>query len=95
VFNPALATYQLGQTEPDRVARMLSAWSVTANVTIAALTALWGLLASMTGPRGAITVAGLFLLATPLLLPRHDWRKQRAPAAVEAAGAGRARTYLS
>jgi MFS family permease len=74
VFNPVLATYRLDQTEPDRVARMLSAWSVTSNVTIAALTALWGLLASLTGPRAAIAVAGLLLLTTPLLLPRHDGR---------------------
>jgi hypothetical protein len=44
VFNPVLATYRLDQTETDRIARTLSAWSVTSNVTIAALTALWGLL---------------------------------------------------
>jgi MFS family permease len=70
VFNPVLATYRLDQTETDRIARTLSAWSVTSNVTIAALTALWGLLASITGPRTAIATAGVLLLATPLLLPR-------------------------
>jgi hypothetical protein len=48
------------------------AWSVTSNTTIAALTALWGLLASITGPRTAIAIAGLLILTTPLLLPRHD-----------------------
>lgn len=74
VFNPVLATYQLDQTEPDWVARLLSAWSVTTGVTIAALTALGGLLASMTGPRAAIAIAGLLLLTTPVLLPRHDRR---------------------
>jgi hypothetical protein len=74
VFNPVLATYRLDHTETDRVARTLSAWSVTTNVTIAALTALWGLLAGITGPRIAIALAGVFLLATPLLLPRHDQR---------------------
>jgi hypothetical protein len=72
VFNPVLATYRLDQTETDRIARTLSAWSVTSNVTIAALTALWGLLGSIIGPRTAIAVAGLLLLATPLLLPRRD-----------------------
>jgi MFS family permease len=71
VFNPVLATYRLEQTEAGRVARTLSAWSVTSSATIAALTALWGLLASITGPRTAIAIAGLLMLATPLLLPRH------------------------
>jgi hypothetical protein len=71
VFNPVLATYRLEQTETDRIARTLSAWSVTSNVSIAALTALWGLLASITGPRTAIAIAGVVLLATPLLLPRR------------------------
>jgi MFS family permease len=71
VFNPVFATYRLEQTGTDRVARTLSAWSVASNATIAGLTALWGLLASITGPRTAITVAGVLMLATPLLLPRH------------------------
>ena len=76
VFNPVLATYRLEHTETDRVARTLSAWSVASNVTIAALTALWGLLASITSPRTAIAIAGLLLLATPLLLPRHGHAPQ-------------------
>ena len=38
----------------------------------AALTAMWGVLASLTSPRSAIAVAGILLLATPLLLPRRD-----------------------
>jgi MFS family permease len=71
VFNPVLATYRLGQTETDRIARTLSAWSVTSSLTIAALTALWGLLAGIAGPRTAIAIAGILLLATPLLLPRR------------------------
>ncbi len=50
VFNPVFATYRLDLTPPDRVARTLSAWSVTSNATIAALTALWGLLASIPAP---------------------------------------------
>jgi hypothetical protein len=72
VFNPVLATARLEQAEPGRVARVLSAWSVTSNLTIAAMTALWGLLASLTSLRAAIAVAGLLLLATPLLLPRRN-----------------------
>jgi MFS family permease len=72
VFNPVFATYRLEHTEKDRIARTLSAWSVTSSASVAALTALWGLLASIAGLRAAIAIAGLLLLATPLLLPRHD-----------------------
>ncbi|MFE2311528.1 MFS transporter, partial [Streptomyces sp. NPDC059411] len=72
VFNPVFATYRLEQVPPDRIARTLSAWSVTSKLTIAALTALWGLLAGVTGPRAAIALAGLLILITPFLLPRND-----------------------
>ena len=71
VFNPVLATYRLQQTAKDRVARTLSAWSISTSASIAAMTALWGLLASLTSPRTGIAVAGLLMLATPLLLPRR------------------------
>jgi MFS family permease len=80
MFNPVMATYRLEQTAPDRVARVLSAWSVSSSATIAALTALWGLIAAVTGPRIAIGIAGGLLLLTPLLLPRHQrgaWRSYR------------------
>lgn len=76
VFNPVFATYRLEHTETDRVTRTLSAWSITSNATIAALTALGGLLAGITSPRTAIAVAGLLILTTPLLLPRHDHTPQ-------------------
>ncbi|HEY0542206.1 MAG TPA: MFS transporter [Actinoallomurus sp.] len=76
VFNPVFATYRLERTATDRVARTLSAWSVTSNATIAAMTALWGLLAGLTSPRTAIAIAGLLILTTPLLLPRHDHTPQ-------------------
>jgi MFS family permease len=72
VFNPIFATYRLEQTAPDRIARTLSAWSVTSKATIAVLTALWGLLAHLTSPRTAILLAGLLILATPLLLSRRE-----------------------
>jgi MFS family permease len=72
VFNPVFASYRLEQTATDRVARTLSAWSVTSSASIAALTALWGLLAGITSPRMAIAIAGVLLLATPLFLPRRD-----------------------
>jgi len=78
VFNPVYVTYRLEQTPADRVSRTLSAWSVTSNATVAALTALWGLLASLTSLRAALAIAGLLLLATPLLLPRRDHTAPRA-----------------
>jgi MFS family permease len=70
VYNPVLATYRLEHLPADRVARTLSAWSVTSSASIATMTAAWGLLASWTSPRAAIALAGVLLLATPLLLPR-------------------------
>ncbi|WP_030721783.1 MFS transporter [Streptomyces sp. NRRL F-2580] len=81
VFNPVFATYRLDRTPADRVARTLSAWSVTSKATIAALTALWGLLAGITSARTAIVIAGLLVMATPFLLPRHDGtpRHEREP----------------
>lgn len=71
VFNPVFAAYRLEQTGPDRIARTLSAWSVASSATVAAMTALWGILAGVTSIRTAVAVAGLLMLATPLLLP---WR---------------------
>jgi MFS family permease len=73
LFNPVLATYRLDQIAADRVARTLSAWSISSSMTIAGLTALWGLLASVTSLRTAIAIAGLLILTTPLLLPRSDY----------------------
>lgn len=90
VFNPVYATERLRATPPDRVARVLAAWTVTSSATIAALTALWGGLAALIGTREAIAAAGMALLATPRTLPasrRHlrgdpcrlqdAWRPQR------------------
>ncbi|WP_030377071.1 MULTISPECIES: MFS transporter [unclassified Streptomyces] len=71
VFNPVYATYRLEQTPADRVVRTLSAWSVSTKLSIAALTALWGVLAGLAGTRTAIGAAGVLLLGTPLLLPRR------------------------
>ena len=72
VFNPVSATYKLDHTEKHLVARVLAAWSVSTSLVTAALTAMWGVLASLTSARSAIAVAGVLLLATPLLLPRRD-----------------------
>ncbi|RMI30318.1 MFS transporter [Nocardia stercoris] len=71
LYNPVSATYRLEQTATDRVARTLSAWSIGTSAAIAALSALGGLLADVTSPRTALAVAGLLILASPLLLPRR------------------------
>ncbi|MEU4482475.1 MFS transporter [Micromonospora sp. NPDC023966] len=71
LYNPVLATYRLEHTPKDRVARTLSAWSIGSSASIAILSALGGLLADATSPRTAVTVAGLLILASPLLLPRR------------------------
>ncbi len=70
-FNPAFATIRLEQTPIERLARTLSAWSVTTKATVAASTAAWGLLAAAVGVRAAIAIAGGLMLVTPVLLP---WR---------------------
>ncbi|MEU1011266.1 MFS transporter [Streptomyces sp. NPDC005890] len=79
VFNPVCATYRLERTAADRVTRTLSAWQVTTRASTALLTALWGLLGSLLGPRTAIGLAGVLLLATPLLLPRRTPAPEPAP----------------
>ncbi|MEV6430863.1 MFS transporter [Nocardia sp. NPDC051463] len=72
LYNPVLVTYRLEHTPEDRIARTLSAWSISSSAAIAVLSALGGLLAYATSPRTAITVAGLLILASPLLLPRRQ-----------------------
>ncbi|MGR6318238.1 MFS transporter [Micromonospora soli] len=71
LYNPVLATYRLEHTPKDRIARTLSAWSISSSASIAILSALGGLLADATNPRAAIAVAGLLILVSPLLLPRR------------------------
>jgi hypothetical protein len=78
VFTPVYATYRLERTRSDRVARTLSSWTVATRWTTAALTALWGVLAGITGTRTAIALAGLVVLLTPLFLPRRDRAAQPA-----------------
>ncbi|WP_316522457.1 MFS transporter [Kitasatospora brasiliensis] len=72
LFNPVLATYRLERTPEHLVARTLSAWSIGQQASIALCTALGGLLAAATGPRATLVVAGLLILATPVLLPRGE-----------------------
>ena len=78
LYNPVLATYRLEHTPQHLVARTLSAWSIGQQASIATFTALGGLLADLTSPRTALTVAGLLILVSPLLLPHR-----RRPALVD------------
>jgi MFS family permease len=71
LYNPVLATYRLQHTPRGRIARTLSAWSISSSASIAIFSALGGLLADATSTRTALTVAGLLILTSPLLLPRH------------------------
>ncbi|WP_340384633.1 MFS transporter [Streptomyces sp. SS7] len=72
LYTPVLATYRLEHTPKHLVARTLTAWSIGQQASIAVLTTLAGLLADLTSARTALTAAGLLILTTPLLLPRHD-----------------------
>jgi MFS family permease len=81
LFTPVLATYRLEHTPQHLVARTLTAWSIGQQASIALFCALGGLLADITSARTALTVAGLLILASPLLLPRR-----RRPAAVGEGG---------
>ncbi|WP_433305625.1 MFS transporter [Actinoplanes sp. CA-030573] len=71
LYTPVLATYRLEQTPRELAARMLTAWSIGGSASIAGLSALFGVLAGFVGPRAAIGVAGLLILASPALLPRR------------------------
>ncbi|GLW75203.1 MFS transporter [Kitasatospora phosalacinea] len=79
LYTPVLATYRLERTPAHLVARTLTAWSIGQQAAIALCTALAGLLADLTGPRTALTVVGLIVLATPLLLPRPARAPQPEP----------------
>lgn len=71
VFNPIYATERLQRTPVSHTARVLSAWSVSSKLSQASLMVVWGILATFTSPLAAITISGVLLLATPLLLPKR------------------------
>lgn len=71
IFNPIYATERLQRIPADHTAQVLSTWSAVSKLLQAALTVIWGLLATLTSPLAAITMSGVLLLATPLLLPKR------------------------
>ena len=82
LFNPVMATIRLELTPAERASRTLTAWSISTGASIAVCTALGGLLAAATSTRTAIAAAGLLVLLTPALLPRHVDERSAAPASV-------------
>jgi MFS family permease len=81
VFNPIYATERLQRAPADHAAQVLSTWSVSSKLLQAALMVIWGILATLTSPLTAITMSGVLLLATPLLLPRRTHLSGPEPAA--------------
>ncbi|MEV4822118.1 MFS transporter [Micromonospora sp. NPDC049274] len=81
VFNPIYATERLHRTPLGHTARVLSTWSAVGRLVQAALVVIWGVLASLTSPLAAITISGVLLLATPLLLPGRTPSPATEPAA--------------
>jgi MFS family permease len=76
LYTAVYATYRLELLGDSHISRGLTAWSITSSATTALLTALWGVLATLTSARLAIAVAGVLLLMTPALLPRGGTGKQ-------------------
>jgi MFS family permease len=80
IFNPIYATERLQRTPVDHTAQILSTWSATSKLLQAALMVIWGVLATLTSPLTAITMSGVLLLATPLLLPKRIHLSAHEPA---------------
>lgn len=72
VFNPVFTTYRMNATTDDHMARVGTAWSISAKTFQPAFIAAGGLLAAATSIRLAIAAAAITLLASSLLLP---WRQ--------------------
>jgi MFS family permease len=81
VFNPIYATERLQRTPVDHTAQVLGTWSAISKLLQAALMVIWGVLATLTSPLAAITMSGVLLLATPLLLPKRIHLSAPEPAA--------------
>ncbi|WP_283135765.1 MFS transporter [Rhizohabitans arisaemae] len=81
VFTPVFAAYRLRNTPDHTTTRVLTAWTVTGRLTVAGVTALWGLLTVLTDARTAIATAGVLLIATAALLPWHRYPHQGSGAA--------------
>jgi hypothetical protein len=79
IFNPIYATERLQRAPADHAAQVLSTWSVSSKLLQAALMVIWGILATLTSQLAAITISGVLLLATPLLLPERTHMPESEP----------------
>lgn len=77
VFGPVHATYRLEHAGDGRLARVITAWTISSRTTTAVATALWGVLAGLTSARTAIATAGILSLGTSVLLP---WSREKGEA---------------
>ncbi|HSA51806.1 MAG TPA: MFS transporter [Yinghuangia sp.] len=89
LFTPIFATCRLEKTPHDKVARVLTSWTISNNAARATCTLAFGVLATLTAPRSAITVAVVLLVATCACLP---WRMQSADDAGDRVTAPTSRT---
>lgn len=69
IFNPISTTERLERAPIEHAAHMFSAWSISSKLSQASLMLIWGGVATLTTPLTAITISGVLLLGTPLLLP--------------------------
>ncbi|WP_067689022.1 MFS transporter [Nocardia jejuensis] len=76
MFNPVFTTYRMNATTDRSMARVGTAWSISARTFQPAFIAAGGFLAAMTSTRTAIAAAAIILLASSLLLP---WKRIRTP----------------
>lgn len=72
VFNPVFTTYRMNHTADYHMARVGTAWSISAKCFQPAFIALGGFIAATTSIHTAITFATIALLSSTLLLP---WRQ--------------------
>ncbi|MEU9449091.1 MFS transporter [Streptomyces sp. NPDC048277] len=82
VFNPSFVAYRMAVTPDHVMARVVTAWSVSSKTVQPVFMLAGGLLASWTGVRAALLVAGVLCLASAVLLP-WDLRTASAPARQE------------
>jgi predicted MFS family arabinose efflux permease len=71
VFNPSFTTYRMSATDDHLMARVVTAWSVSARTAQPLSMVVGGAVAAFGGVRVAVLVAGVLCLASALLLP---WR---------------------
>ncbi|MFE3194533.1 MFS transporter [Nocardia sp. NPDC059240] len=79
VFNPVFTTYRMNATADPYMARVGTAWSVSAKTCQPAFITVGGVLATVIGTRGAISAVALTLMASSLLLPWQQTQRTDLP----------------